>query len=98
MNVMPVQVAAVTPAEPSLRDIPPEELRLQGEMAVGDVSVTQLLTEPQVRWHLQCLCLEAASKLPPIPSIHTHPFFAQQCLALPSAAPIKHKQIACRIG
>ena len=42
------QVVAVAPDEPSMRDMPQQELRLQNEMVVADVSVTQLLTDPRV--------------------------------------------------
>lgn len=43
------EVVAVAPDEPSMRDMPQQELRLQNEMVVADASVTQLLTDPRVR-------------------------------------------------
>jgi hypothetical protein len=43
------QVVQLPSHEPSMRDIPPAELRLMNDMVSADVSVAQLLTDPQVR-------------------------------------------------
>jgi hypothetical protein len=42
-------VAGLSIAEPSIKDLPAEELRVMEDMVVADVSVRALLTGPQVR-------------------------------------------------
>ncbi|KAI8466819.1 MAG: hypothetical protein J3K34DRAFT_524227 [Monoraphidium minutum] len=56
------EVVGVAVAEPSIKDLPPEELRVAEEMVVADVSVRALLTGPQVIEQLGLVTTDATGQ------------------------------------